>query len=71
MKKPLFKVGTEITLYAGVDLIPCTGIVESVERRTFYGYCYTLVFNGNRIIVSESDLTTGFLASNTPPDETR
>lgn len=62
MKEPLFKVGTEITLYAGKDKTPCTGTVESIERRKFYGYCYTLVFNGNRIIVTEIDLTTGFLA---------
>ena len=65
MNEPLFKVGTEITLYVGIDRIPCTGIVEDIERRKFYGYCYTLLFNGNRIIVTESDLITGFDARQT------
>ena len=65
MKEPQFLVGTKITLYVGVHKTPCTGIVESVERRKFYGYCYTLVFNNNRIIISESDLTVGFSAQQT------
>lgn len=65
MKKPLFKVGTETALFVGKDKTPCIGIVESIDRRKFYGYCYTLVFNGNRLIVTESDLTQGFLASTT------
>lgn len=60
--QPLFKIGTEITLYVGKDKTPCTGIVEEVERRTFYGYCYTLLFYGNRIIITESDLIKGFQA---------
>lgn len=65
MNEPLFKIGTEIIYYLKASKTNYTGIIQSIEYRPFHGYCYTLVFNGNRIIVTESDLTMGFLAQQT------